>query len=189
MSERDLSPGLKEEIAKPKLSPLLLLSADFEDGPVRVWTGIGEIEWNGETWQGLGSLLQIDPVQEQVDGSAQGLKLQLSGLDATFFSPVMLGDYQGRRGEIYFGAIREDGSVIEEPYLLFAGILDSDETEDDGTNAVLNLNVESRLADLLRKREFRYTHQDQQALHPGANDDGLKFVPALQNLGLQWGRA
>ena len=188
MSERDLTPAMQNEIAKPKLSPLLLLSADFEDGPVRVWTGVGEIVWRGETWQGLGSLLQIDPVQEQVDGSAQGLRLQLSGLDASFFSPVLLGDYQGRRGEIYFGAIREDGSVIEEPCLLFAGQLDSDETEDDGEVATLSLNVESRLADLLRRREYRYTHQDQQALHPGENDDGLRFVPALQNLGLRWGR-
>ena len=189
MSERGLSEGLKSEIAKSVVSPLLLLKADFDDGPVRVWTGVGEIEWNGETWNGLGNLLSVDPVQEQIDGSAQGLKIVLSGLDSTFFSPVLLGDYQGRRGEIYFGAIREDGTVIESPYLLFSGLLDSDETEDDGEVSTLTINVESRLADLLRKREFRYTHQDQLALNPGSNDDGLKFVPALQNLGLKWGRA
>jgi hypothetical protein len=189
MSERELTEGMKSEIAKPVVSPLLLLKADFDDGPVRVWTGVGDIEWNGETWNGLGNLLSVDPVQEQLDGSAQGLKIVLSGLDSSFFSPVMLGDYQGRRGEIYFGAIREDGSIIDDPYLLFAGKLDSDETEDDGTTSTLTLNVESRLADLLRKREYRYTHQDQQALYPDANDDGLKFVPALQNLGLKWGRA
>ena len=189
MSERELTDDMKTEIASRKVSPLLLLKADFDSGPVRVWTGVGDIQWNGQTWNGLGSLLSVDPVQEQVDGSAQGLRIVLSGLDSNFFSPVVLGDYQGRRGEIYFGAVREDGTVIYDPYLLFAGSLDSDETEDDGSTSTLTLNIESRLADLLRKREYRYTHQDQQALHPGANDDGLKFVPALQNLSLKWGRA
>ena len=189
MSERDLSPSLRTAIAARIVRPLLLLKADFEDGPVRVWTGVGAIEWNGEIWEGLGSLLSVDPVQEQVDGSAQGLRVVVSGLDATFFSPIMLGDFQGRRGEIYFGVVDESGVVVDTPYLLFAGQLDSDETEDDGEASTLSINVESRLADLLRKREWRYTHQDQQTLHPGQNDDGLRYVPALQNLGLRWGRA
>lgn len=189
MSERELTEEMKSGIAASVVSPLLLLKADFEEGPVRVWTGVGSIEWNGETWQGLGSLLSVDPVQEQIDGSAQGLKIVLSGLDSTFFSPVLLGEYQGRRGEIYFGIMDDSGRVVGDPYLLFAGLLDSDETQDDGSTSTLTLSVENRLADLLRKREYRYTHQDQQALNPGANDDGLKFIPALQNLDLRWGRS
>lgn len=189
MSERELHSALKTAIAEKKVRPILLLSADFEDGPVRVWTGVGEFQWNDQTWQGLGSLLSVDAVQEQIDGSSQGLKVALSGLDSTFFSPVLLGDYQDRRGEIYFGALTETGAMVGEPYLLFAGKLDSDETEDDGETSTLTLSIESRLADLLRKRERRYTHQDQQALYPSGNDDGLKFVPALQNLELKWGRA
>tara|TARA_R110000796_G_scaffold173868_1_gene290824 strand:+ start:14777 stop:15346 length:570 start_codon:yes stop_codon:yes gene_type:complete len=187
MSERDLTPEMLAAIAAKEVRPLLLVKAFFPAGTVRVWTGVGDLIYASETWNGLGSLLSIDAVQEQIDGTAQGLRIQLSGLDSAFFSPVLLGDYQNSRAEVYFGVRSPDGTLSGAPLLLFAGKLDSDETEDDGESSTLSINVESRLADLLRPRERRYTHQDQQALNPGAGDEGLRFIPGLQNLDLKWG--
>jgi hypothetical protein len=51
----------------------------------------------------------------------------------------------------------------------------------------VSISYESRLIDLERSRESRYTNEDQQRAFPG--DRGFEFVPSLQDLSLTWGRA
>jgi hypothetical protein len=58
--------------------------------------------------------------------------------------------------------------------------------EDSGDTANINVTAESRLIDLERSRERRYTSEDQKINYP--NDKGLEFIADLQDKELVWGR-
>ena len=49
------------------------------------------------------------------------------------------------------------------------------------------MTVESRLIDLERARDWRYTSENQKSLYP--NDKGLDFVVDLQDMPIAWGRS
>jgi hypothetical protein len=58
--------------------------------------------------------------------------------------------------------------------------------EDSGDTANIGLTAESRLIDLERSRERRYTSEDQKIDYP--NDKGLEFIADLQDKEIVWGR-
>lgn len=221
MTTRDISSEMVAATAADVVWPVLFLYGDFQDvsattrttdsgasrtteggaarttdsgggGGVRIWTGVGQVQWNGQTWEGLGHLLKIDPIVESTDSAAQGITVEVDGFQDDFFSPVMLGDYQGRPAKVWFGLFSEAyGDIISDPYLIFSGILDSDEVIDSGIgeSSKVVIRAEHRLSDLLRPRSFRYTYEDQQTLYPEAEDAGLEFIAALQEVDFSWGRA
>ena len=189
MSERNLSAATKQATTEDVIAPIFMMSAVFPEGEVFLWTGTGSIDWNGEAWDGIGDFLTIDIATETMDGSSQGSSVVVGGIDSDLFNSITLGDYQGGRAKLWLGMLDiDDGSVKDTPYLLFSGLLDSDEMEDDGSSVNLKINVEHRMADLLRAREYRYTDQDQQALHPGENDKGLEFMGSMVDVQLKWGK-
>ena len=58
---------------------------------------------------------------------------------------------------------------------------------DEGTETVsINLSVESRLIDLEKPSNKRYTSEEQKAVYP--DDLGLDFVVDLQDMPIAWGR-
>jgi hypothetical protein len=83
--------------------------------------------------------------------------------------------------ELSWGSTR----VIADPFLAFSGRFDVPDIIDEGQIATIVAKYESRLVDLDRSRERRYTHEDQQLRLAG--DDGFKFVTDLQNMTITWG--
>jgi len=186
-SERDIHKSVKAELRKTKLQPVLLLYADFPSGEVRIWSGNGELIYDGKTYQGLGALMSIEAAAETVDTRVNGAALNLNSLDATLLAKALEDDYQGSDCQSWLALLNDQGMIIGEPITIFKGILDSDEITDDGKTATLRITAENRMSDHLRPREYRYTHQDQQPLYPQANDKGLEFVATLQDMKLLWG--
>lgn len=190
MSERNITEDIKDELEGDILAPIFLLRASFPDGEVFVWTGYGTLNWDSQNWEGLGEFISLDLATETLDGSSQGSSVTVGGIDSDMFTGVTMGEYQGGSAKIYLGMLnQETGAVLDSPYLLFSGTLDSDECEDSGDTVSLKINIEHRMSDLLRAREYRYTDQDQQTLHPNQNDKGLEFVGSMVDVDLKWGEA
>lgn len=187
MSERNLGTDLKAAISAEVVAPILLFEADFPDGMVRMWSGVGPIVVDGETWQGLGGLISVEPSAESTDGAASELSVSVSGLDDDFFDPVMVDGFQGRSARMLFGALdTETGALLGDVYTLFEGTMEEDEVSDDGSSSTVRITASNGLADLLRPRQERYTHESQQALYPG--DRGLEFVATMQDVDIKWGQ-
>ena len=169
---------------------IILFHADFPSGAIRIWTGLGSLDWNGDTYLGVGDLVSVSGTVEGSDTSVKSLVVTLAGLDASLLGALENDDYHSREGNVWMGLL-DDSGIIPDPYLLFNGRLDSDEIIIKGGKGAttVNLTVTDYLADLLRVRAWRYTHEDQQALYPGEGDKGLEFVPKLQNLEISWGKA
>jgi hypothetical protein len=184
---RDLSPGVLAAISAETVRPCLFFEGQFATGYLRVWTGLGDILWNGFTWTGAGNLVGLSPIEESTDVAAQGVTVSLSGVPAAYVALALSEARQGMPGRIWLGFVDPAGIVIDSPFQSFAGRLDVPEVADGAETCVIRITYESRLLDLMKPREWRYTDQSQQALHPG--DRAFEYVAGLQEKPITWGRA
>ena len=182
----------------------------FDTTTLRFWSGLGEATIQGETYVGSGNMIQISSVDESMDISAKGATLTLSGLPSNLLSLALSEPYQGRKCKIFFGlkdnasqflqaengdflqtesgayfdlTVGEPAAVMTE---IFTGIMDQMNIEEAADTSTIALYVESRLIDLQKARERRYTSESQKSRFP--NDRGFEFVEDLQRKRFQWGR-
>lgn len=180
---------MRTAVASDVVAPFVAFYGDFPSAPVRIWSGVGTLTFGGNNYSGMGEFLSADVVQEAIDGAAAGISVTLSGIPSGVFDPVTIDHYHGRAATMYLGCFNPDtGSVLADPITLFAGSMDSDEVKDDGSTSTVTIRAEHRLADLLRKRNYRYTQESHHALRGATTDLGFEFVPSLQESQIQWGQ-
>ena len=93
MAERGFTAAMQAAIdAGGPYRPQLLYEGEFVAGGsptqsyLRLWTGAGELAWNGQTFTGAGSLLGISPIEETGEVRAVGFAVKLSGLPSEILS-------------------------------------------------------------------------------------------------------
>lgn len=79
----------------------------------------------------------------------------------------------------------DDNQVVLYPYAIFVGYINTMQIQDNGETSVISVDAESKLIDLQRPRERRYTGEDQKIDYP--NDKGLDAVTWIQNQKIKWG--
>lgn len=181
---RTLTAGMVTEVDKAAVTPVFFVEMDFSSGFVRAWSGYGSISWDSKTWLGAGHLMEIEPLAESVDFTANGATLKLNGIPSDMIAIAIGETYQGRAATIYLGFLDSTGAVIADPIEIYAAMMDTMEIDEDGETASIMVRVESQAISLKRPREWRYTHEDQQIDYPG--DLGLEYVAGLQDKELVW---
>jgi hypothetical protein len=184
---RGITGSLETATLAEALTPVLMFEGLFDSYPIRFWSGLGEITWNGVSWTGSGTLLSISDVQETAEIKATGVDVLLSGVPSDLISLALLEPYQGRIATLYFGAFdASTGGLIADPYLLFSGRMDVMTISDGADTGSISLSIESRLIDLEVARERRYENQDQKVDWP--NDRFFEFTSSLVDAEIKWGR-
>jgi hypothetical protein len=206
---RDLPAELITALSTPgNVSGVIALMAefDFDSGTIGMWTGLGNITFNGVTFFGGGNLIGISAYQETLDLQAQGMTFTLSGVASDLIEITENEPYQGRAVRLSIALVdiesfiaKEDGtgviltegggrirleSTVNATYRLFSGLMDVMDTQDDSTTSTIQLSAENVLTLLKRSKTRRYTDEDQKARYP--DDDGLSFIAALQDKDLIW---
>ena len=183
---RDLTAAVAEALDASELKPALFFEGAFPSGWVRIWTGTGDIVWEDKVWTGVGTLLGLGALEETSDVVASGTTVSLSGVPPDLVSLAISEARQGLPGRIWLALLTEDRQIIADPVQAFSGRLDVTELQEDGHSCTLTISYESRLIDLGTARSWRYTHENQQVLHPG--DRGFEYVTAIQDQEITWGR-
>lgn len=184
---RTLTREVAEQFNADHLRVVVFVEMLFRSGYLRLWSGLGNIDWNGQTWTGYGVLGSISTISESVDIRADGTQLTLSGIPQDMLSKAINECVQGNPVRIYFGALDEGENVIAVPFMIFSGRMDVPTVDEGEDTSTITLTAENRLIDLQRARERRYTDQDQQIDFPG--DRGFEFVPMVQEWNGIWGKA
>lgn len=184
---RALSSALASELDASKLKPFYALEFDFDSGAARLWTGLGELIADGETWTGGAGVIGISTSSETVDLSANNVTITLNGLDSSILTIALAEPYRNRPFTLYLGCLDEDNQSVGSMYQLFSGRMDTMSVEDSGSTANISLIVENALVDLERPRIRRLTNEEQLARYPG--DESLSGVAGLQDRQISWGRA
>lgn len=185
MSSRPILPAVSAETEKGLLYPALLVELEFDSAPVRMWSGIGDLVWNGKTFQGAGQFGRIAGATETTELRAVGRTMELSGIDPAIAALALGEDYQDRPARTWLALLDANGLVIPDPVLLFDDTMDTMTIRDSAATASIQLAVESELTGLLQASERRYTDLDQKIDHP--EDKFFEYVAALEEKELLWG--
>lgn len=181
---RQIDSSMAAALASGHIQPFFMALLSFKTSTQYVWSGVGDLVYNGNTYVGVGSLGKIGTIQEGVDVNAFGTTVTLSGID-----PVLLADCQnemipGAQANLWFG-LMTNGVILGTPYLLFKGTMDQP-TITWGTDTIsITLALESKMLDLSRPSNRRYTSADQRLYYP--TDTAFSWVEQLNDLADNWG--
>ena len=172
--------ALDDDVINPFFAVELLFDSPNE---IRLWTGVGDLIYEGHTWTGAGNLLDISSVEEAADLAVRGATITLSGMTSEVVSLALQEPYQGRVCNIYFGVTSDTTALTQ----VFSGYMDQMNIQENPDTATIELTVENKLIDLERPRVARYTSAYQKSVYPG--DLGMDFIEDLQDKEIIWGRS
>jgi len=172
--------------------PIYLVKAEFDSTPpedrnLYLWSGFGNLTFNGKNYLGVGNLLSISAVDESTDLKATGASIVLSGIQSPLLAIARDEDYQGRPITIYLGALDDTGDLIASPTVLFSGFMDVMTISEAGETSTISVTAENKLIAFDRSYVRRYTAEDQKIDYP--NDMGFEFVAKIADQEIIWGRA
>jgi hypothetical protein len=184
---RPWTPQMVAQLSAAKIRPVLFLQMKFTDGPIFVWSGLGNLNWNGHVWVGLGALGTISAIEESSELKATNVTFTLSSIPQDLIQHALGQVRQGYPVQLWFGTLGDNNNVLADPLQIFAGRMDVPTIDEGAQTSTISIAVENRLIDLNRSRERRYTDQDQQIDHPG--DLGFQYVQFIQAWSGTWGKA
>jgi hypothetical protein len=173
-----------QELQAQASQPGLAVVLNLDSGIIRLWSGIGDLVYAGDTYTGVGNLLSVRLAEESKEIAAKGVNVALNGINSTLIAKALDENYRGRTMAIYL-FFMDDNQVVLYPYAVFVGYINIMNIQDDGETSIISVDAESKLIDLQRPRERRYTSEDQKIDYP--NDKGLDAVTWIQNQKIKWG--
>jgi hypothetical protein len=186
---RDLDSSLATGLAAGVIAPVFMAMLVFRSGTRYVWSGVGELVVDSQTYVGVGSLASIGAIAEGISVQADGTTVTLSGLEAMVgespdFLSECLDDIRSQApAKLWFGLL--NGTDLVARYLIFSGVVDKPTVNVDTGAISITLALESKLLDLGRASARRYTSADQNLDYP--DDSGFDWVEILNDISLQWG--
>lgn len=183
---RVLSTEMQAVASADLVRPIYLMKAEFDAGDVNLWSGIGSLTFDGDTYLGAGDLLSISQISESAELTASGISITLAGVKQSLLTIARDEPYQGRVITLYLGALNDSGDIISSPVVLFSGFMDVMNISDSGETSSIVISAENKLIAFDRASVRRYTSEDQKIDYP--NDKGFEFVAKIQEKEIIWGR-
>ncbi|MGJ8518011.1 hypothetical protein [Carnimonas bestiolae] len=180
------SDSVMRMLANP--APLIVYACElhFEEGPVYMHTGTGEIVVDGKTYLGVGNFGEIDAAQESYSTkSSTELNITLSGLDSQMIQDALVDKCRGRFGRLLLVVFDQEGNYASD--ILFSGRMDAAKYEYNGNAGDNKITVPlvDRMAEWDRTGSERWTDQSHRARH-----DGDRFFYAIAQMAswpIYWG--
>jgi hypothetical protein len=182
---RGLSSGLETEVEADLVRPFFLVDLEFDSGTLYIWSGLGNLTWNNQTYLGVGDLLSVGTIEETAELGAVGASITLNGLKDDLIQKARDESYQGRAVSIRLGAFDSSASIAADPTIIFAGFMDV-MTITEGETPSIQMAIENKLIQFDRSKKRRYTNEDQKTKYP--TDKGFEFVTKVQDIPVSWGR-
>lgn len=183
---RTLSTAMQAVATAELVRPIYLVDLEFASGSIYLWSGLGDLSFNSNTYIGAGDLLSIGAVQESTELTATGAQITLGGIKQSLLTLARDEPYQGRPLTIRLGAFDENGDLIASPVILFSGFMDVMTINDSGETSTITVSAENKLIVFQKTAVRRYTAEDQKIEHP--TDKGFEFVAKIQEKEVIWGR-
>ncbi len=174
---RAITSDFRDELLASTNCPIFLYEGVFVGFTLRLWNGLGNLTWDGNTWLGNGWFRDFSSIEESDDISVTGMEITLAGVPQDLISTVLSSVKQNASGKLWLGFLNSSGAVIADPYLTFEGKLDVPIIDDQPDGPIIQISYESHLVDLDRTKEYRYTTESQKLFD--AADKGFEFVEKI----------
>jgi hypothetical protein len=197
---RELFAGTRAEVRAAAKRPAWFVEAEFRTVVLRMWSGMGMMQWNGQTWYGPGTapvsapggitgsaIVEIESVTESTETEATGLKIHVSQFPSALLRYCVDELKVGKQFNIWLGFLDLAGTtLVDEPVPWFAGWMDAADVEQDPDKARITLTIESEMRRLQIPLRRLVTVEDQHSDFPG--DNLFKYVAGLKNWKGTWGQ-
>ena len=144
------------------------LALQWPGGWLYVHSGVGEREYKGNTYLGIGELGSIGQIKEDGKASAKRLSVSISLQDTALVRDVLADDPIGNEANLDIVVLDEDQRIIDGDVLFNGTIGDLDIVKGDIAKITLSLvdwlEVWNRPI-----QNNMYSHAAQQAIYPGDN--------------------
>jgi len=180
---RDLTAAVQAAADAGHVRVVVFADFDFASTVLRFVAAPYNITYNGNVYTGTGHLGRVSQVEEGSEQRAYQLKFEISGLDPSVVSVALSEDYQGRPCNLYLGVYDDNYQIIADPVLLFAGLMDTMDTE-AGATAKITIVANSRLIRWEESSGMRFNNAMQQQRYP--DDKGLEFMEQMVEKEIVW---
>ena len=186
---RSLTTALKNELATNDIRPFHLITLGFGT-PINItdysFPLTSSISGSSVTYSASDFILGFSNFTEQSDVTKSSLSISLSGADQTFISLCLGENVVNDAVTIYRGLLADDNSIIADPFLLYAGNIESFSVSESTKASTVNLSVVSHWADFDKKNGRKTNNTSQQRFFSA--DVGMDFSSeTVQDV--KWGRA
>lgn len=181
---RDLDATYAGGLSAGVIMPVRLVMLTFASAVRYVWSGVGTLVWNGNSFAGVGSLGQVGSITEATGVEANGTTVSLSGIDPALLAECLTDIQIGAPARIWRG-LWQNGALLGTPYQTFRGYVDKPAFNISAETLAISLSLESRIVNLGRASYRRYTAADQHLQYP--NDCGFNWIEQIQDIALKTG--
>ena len=183
-----------------RITQAVLVHMDFQDAPKRWWTGFGDLEVAGQTWQGLGDLISISQISSTYQVSAEQVTFDLAAtpemlslalaaksrvreravtIYLQLFANARMAAFTAGGGELV------TGDPVGSPMSLYSGLMMRMPWSASGsTERRIRLECEGLFFRRNAPPRGRWTDSDQKARYPG--DRGFERLPIYVNYETRW---
>lgn len=180
---RDVDSTTLTAFEQDKLIEVVLVEINI-DTPLYLHNYVGDIEYNSNTYTGLGDFGKISSIISGQDLNVEKITMSLSGINNSIISQALGTNYQYKEINIYITNLNLSTYVINTPVKVFTGLLDN-MTISSGKESEILLTAVNKLFLLTKPNIRRYNLPDQITRHPF--DSAFKYVDQLSNQNIVWG--
>lgn len=177
------SPEFMEALANGA-APAVLLDVDHPDGPGYFWEGVGELKFEGKTYQGAGLLGTITQTRKSAELRIDEIRFTLNALDPEQVSKLS-DNVRNRIVVIRLAAMNERQEVVA-VYEVDEVSLDYQTDKFDQGMAAVEVVGQSGFWTLERSTDAVYSQEEQALEFP--DDTGLSLIPSLRNKDISWNK-
>ncbi len=181
---RGLSAGNLTAIAAAHIRPIVFVALEFDGGTEYIHNAVGNYVTLGQTWQGIGALGEVSPIEEGLDLSPFAVSFQLNALNSDLMAIVQGEEPFNRRATIYIGYLDDNGVLVADPQIRWRGLMDNFTVRLGMENGIA-LAAESHLRFFDRANGSLFTDEHQQRRYSG--DLFFQFQQQIQDAQITWG--
>lgn len=160
--------------------------SSFEDSRLRFTTKLDNVEFNGATFYGLGSLGSVSMPNQDGDLSPSDYSVVLSAISDEILEAATQLNYLNHKATAYIQYMTEDFVDVGTPRILWQGLTDGADINYGKTSSI-SIRVKDRLVDWSRPRIEYYNNGDQQFKYP--EDKGFEFIAQVATKDAKWPEA
>jgi hypothetical protein len=163
---RTIDNTTKLESKKNTLQSVALVEILHTVAPIRLHTGIGDLVYNSNTFQGIGTLGRISSIGENSSMASTSIDLSLSGIDTNLINTFNRKDIQNSNVTIWHGYLDDSTGALLVPVIVFNGFVNNTSVDIGKETSVINVNVIDEFTRWQKNLPKRYNNESQTSDYP-----------------------
>ncbi|HET9087132.1 MAG TPA: hypothetical protein VFN53_06405 [Acidobacteriaceae bacterium] len=185
---RGLNAAQQTALAANVVGLALLAELQFTNETLYIWSGRGNLFFNGILYTGVGSYGKVSPITETQQLMAQGVTLELSGLDPNSIDINEVQNSMSLKNQVILSTVLLDpsGNVIGGSAIAsYQGFMDQATIDETTQTSTVTISVESKLAQLNRSVNWTLAAPDANFWNPA--EGAFQWVTYLSDYVFRFG--